>query len=141
MDKSNKKTRKEQYMENRKKLIALSQAVRELVAQGVFDSVNEGLRELYEKDNAEISEFNTFGQWKEMGYTIKKGSKGFLFWGQPRKISQIPEGSTEPEEFKFWPLCYLFSNDQVFKKTEETAPQPKPEPVRAKMEDFEESLI
>lgn len=145
MDKSSKKTRKEQYLENRKKLIALSQAIRQLVREGVYDSVNEGLREMYEEANEEITEFNTFNQWKHQGYTIKKGSKGFLFWGQPRKVSQIPEGSTEPEEFRFWPLCYLFADTQVFRKgdEEETTATPHPAERRtpATVEELEDSLI
>jgi len=141
MSKSNEKSRKEQYMENRKKLIALSQVIRLAVKDGIYDTVNEGLREMYEESNEEISDFNTFNQWKEQGYTIKKGSKAFLFWGQPRKISQVPEGSSEPEEFKYWPICYLFADTQVFKaETEKAEAQPanrKP----AKVEEFEESLI
>lgn len=142
MNKDSKTTRKEQYIENRKKLIALSQGIRLLVKEGAFDTVNEGLREMYEESAPEIEEFNTFNQWKELGYTIKKGSKAHLFWGQPRKYEQTPEGSDEPEEFKYWPLCYLFDNTQVFKKGE-TTEKPKPE-VRnepAIVEELENSLL
>lgn len=141
MSKNTKKSRKEQYLENRKKLIARSQLIRVMVKEGAFDTVNEGLHELYSDENPEIEEFNTFNQWKEQGFTIKKGSKAFLFWGQPRKISQTPEGSDEPEEFKYWPICYLFADTQVFKKGEEPEPQPEPKPKLQEVENFEESLL
>lgn len=140
MSKDKQKSRKEQYIENRKKLIGLSQVIRIAVKEGIYDSVNEGLRETYEEANEEITEFNTFNQWKEQGYTIKKGSKAFLFWGQPRQVSQVPEGSTEPEEFKYWPICYLFANTQVHKPDTNTGSKPEIQQP-TEVEEFEESLI
>ena len=119
------KSKLEQYKANRAALIALSANLRILVKSGAYDSINEGLTDIYSKSDQAINEFNTFWQWKDKGYTIVKGSKAFLIWGQPRKGSQIPEGSTEPDEYKYWPICYLFANTQVFKpehKTEEPAP-------------------
>lgn len=124
MSKDSKKSNKEAYLEKRKTLIALSQSIRLMVKEGIFETVNEGLREMYEEENPDISEFNTFKQWKEQGYTIKKGSKAYLFWGQPRTVSQVPEGGEEPEEFKYWPLCYLFSDEQVTKPKTKEAEQP-----------------
>jgi hypothetical protein len=142
MNKNSKKSRKEQYKEKRKELIARSVLIRQMVKEGAIDTVNEGLRELYTDENPDIEEFNTFNQWKEQGYTIKKGSKAFLFWGQPRHYEQTPEGSDEPEEFKFWPLCYLFSNEQVFKKGETPQePQPEQRHQPREVENFEESLL
>lgn len=106
--------RKEQYLQNRKNLIDLSQAARELVTSGEFEKVNEALVEgIYKEQDPNIQELKTFNQWKDEGKIIKKGSKAFLVWGQPRKGEQVPEGSDEPEEYKYWPLCYLFSNLQV----------------------------
>lgn len=113
MSKNSKLSRKEQFIEKRKALIALSKMVRPLVEQGEFDTVNEAIKEQYLDLNTEITEFKTFGQWKQEGATVRKGEKAFLVWGQPRKIEQVPEGSDEPEEFKYWPVCYLFANTQV----------------------------
>lgn len=142
MDKDTKRTRKEQYVINRKGLIELSKVIRMGVKEGIYDSVNEGLKEAYTGDNPEILEFKTFSQWKEDGYTIKKGSKAFILWGQPRKVSQVPEGSSEPEEYKYWPLCYLFADTQVFKREkeqgkEEIEPRRQPQEV----ENLEEAFI
>lgn len=65
---------------------------------------------LYKKNNAQ--EFNTFHQWKAMNKTIKKGAKAAIIWGQPRTKTQEAEGK-EIDEYSFFPLCYLFSNEQV----------------------------
>lgn len=128
MNKGTESTRKEQYLLKRKSLIELSKFVRMGVKTGAYDSVNEGLKEIYQETNPEIEEFKTFWQWKEEGATVRKGQTAFLIWGQPRKVSQVPEGATEPEEFKYWPLCYLFANTQVYKP--EPQPEQQPEPVQ-----------
>ncbi len=141
MNKDTKRTRKEQYKMKRLALIQLSQGIRIMVKEGMYNTVNEGLAETYMEANPEIEEFNTFNQWKELGYTIKKGSKAFLFWGQPRKISQIPEGSNEPEEYKYWPLCYLFANTQVYKHEETTEPQPETKKHLQEVAGLEEALV
>lgn len=127
MSKDTESTRKEQYLQKRKELIELSKFVRLGVKSGAYDSVNEGLKEIYQETNTEIEEFKTFWQWKEEGATVRKGEKAFLIWGQPRKASQVPDGATEPEEFKYWPLCYLFANTQVYKPEQQTKHEPEPE--------------
>lgn len=134
MSKNTKTTKKEQYIEKRKALIALSNLVRPLVQEGEFDTVNEAIKEQYMEENPEIEEFKTFNQWKQEGATVRKGQKAFLVWGQPRKVEQVPEGSDEPEEFKYWPVCYLFGNTQVYKpseKEQKLQPRPEVEPVEA----------
>lgn len=130
MSKDSKEARRAQFLEKRKQLITLSQGIRALIEAGEFETVNEGLIETYKEENPGAEEFNTFNQWKEKGYTINKGSKAFIIWGQPRKAQQVPEGSEEPEEYKYWPICYLFSNEQVFKKGEIPEAQPEPQPKK-----------
>ncbi len=113
MSKATTNSRKEQFLNNRKTLIAISQALRLLVKEGAIESVNEGLKDLYIEKNPAIEEFKTFQQWKAEGATVRKGEKAYLIWGQPRRGEQVPEGSNEPEEYKYWPMCYLFANTQV----------------------------
>jgi hypothetical protein len=108
-----KETGKQRYVENRKNLIDLSKLARSLIEMGEADSVNDGLIYLYDQRQQKACEYNTFNQWKEKGYTIIKGVHAFCVWGQPRTASQTPEGATEPEEYKYWPICYLFSELQV----------------------------
>lgn len=128
MSKDKDSTRKEQYLQKRKELIELSKFVRMGVKSGAYDSVNEGLKEIYQETNPEIQEFKTFWQWKEEGATVRKGEKAFLIWGQPRQGSQVPEGANEPEEYKYWPLCYLFANTQVYKPEAKPEQETQPEP-------------
>ncbi len=61
-------------------------------------------------------EFKTFHQWKREGKTIVKGSRACLIWGQPIKAhAKAMQQNEEPNEetYKLFPLCYLFSQDQV----------------------------
>ena len=91
----------------REKLKKLSQQVKPLVQDGEFNSVNEALIDLYE--DGENTEFHTFHDWKKKGKKILKGSVAFLIWGKPRKVEQ----AEDEDEYKYWPVCYLFSNAQV----------------------------
>lgn len=135
------KRNKEQYIANRKKIIQLSINARILIEMEEVESVNEGLIMMYEQENPQIEEFNTFAQWKLKGYTIQKGAKSFLVWGQPRQVSQIPEGSEEAEDYKYWPLCYLFADTQVFKPTRpEPAAQQEAEPEPANVVEMDAIL-
>lgn len=70
--------------------------------------------------------FNTFMGWKFEGFTVKKGAKAYLLWGQPinktridKLTGQTTQGSDDDQEAPFFPLAYLFRNDQVSK------PEPK----------------
>ncbi len=78
---------------------------------------------------------------ERIGFTINKGSKAFIIWGQPRKAEQAPEGNEEPEEYKYWPICYLFANTQVFKKGEAPEAQPEPRKQIQEVASLEESLL
>jgi hypothetical protein len=129
-----KKAAKQRYIEARGELIVMSKLARQLIEMGEADSVNDGLIYMYDQQQGKECEYNTFHQWKEKGCTIVKGVHAFCVWGQPRTASQTPEGATEPEEYKYWPLCYLFSDLQVIdpeqKKAEpEQEPEEEPEPA------------
>lgn len=113
-----KKDKKQISLEKRKKLIGLSNNLKPLVNKGLFLTINDALRDTYANDNDEITEFNTFDQWRKKGFSVKKGSKAFLFWGQPLKLKNKNQESKGPQDneinnFEFFPLCYLFSNLQV----------------------------
>lgn len=98
--------------ENREKLKGLSAGVKMLIKAGVYDSVNEGLADLYKQDGH--TELKKFWDWKKEGKTIKKGEKALLLWGQPRNGQKHEENTEgEDDEYKFFPICYVFSNLQV----------------------------
>jgi len=102
------------YKMRRENLKQLSRTLQLQMKSGAadFDSVNEGLIQLYTADG-EHSTFKTFQQWKDEGKFIIKGSKAFVIWGSPRKAVRPEAEEGEDDEFKYWPLCYLFSNKQV----------------------------
>lgn len=105
-------SKKSNYVENRAKLRELSGVVKLGMQSGSLDvsSINEGLIELYRNEGHK--EFKTFHQWKDEGKSILKGSKAFLVWGSPKDVKhQDPEEGED--EYKYWPLCYLFSDQQV----------------------------
>lgn len=81
------------------------------------------LNHMYDTNGA--TEFNTFNQWKQKGATILKGSKAFAIWGQPIKANKQTEQKQEPEKpedkYKYFPICYLFSNLQVVTTEERQA--------------------
>lgn len=123
--------------EKREKLIALSIRAKELRQQKINESktVEEAmfwqtrtinymlLNHIYSDGGVK---FETFKEWKSQGATIKKGAKATVIWGQPRQgvatleqkldndPNSIPTEDTAVEEYEFFPLCFLFSEDDVY---------------------------
>lgn len=81
--------------------------------------INEILIDEFYTD-AEHYEFHTFHGWKEKGMNIKKGATAFLIWGKKRSSKQEGAEPQNEEEkaFQFFPVCYLFSNNQVEPRTD-----------------------
>lgn len=83
-------------------------------------SVNELLRQYYA--HAGHTELKTFGEWKEAGYYVRKGEKAIILWGHPRSLKKDEatanaEATADTEaQGDFYPLAYLFSNQQVSKR-------------------------
>ena len=96
----------------RQKLSEISRKIKQLVGVGAFASINEGLIAMY-SENKNL-EFNTFSKWKEKGFIVSKGSKAFPVWGSKRKFQC--DKSEDAKEFSFFPLCNLFSSEQVQQK-------------------------
>ena len=105
------------HLAKRKELIALSKVAQMMVKEGMADSVNQALLDMY--SDGDVIEFNTFHQWKDQGMNIIKGSTAFLVWGKPKKTALAEPNPDKPEEdsYRFWPICYLFSENQVEKAT------------------------
>ncbi len=97
--------------EARQQLKTISQQLKPLVKAGEYNNLNEALIQVAYKSDTH-QEFKTFNQWKREGFTILKGSKAFAVWAQPVKATKAKEGAN-PEDFEFFPVCYLFSNAQV----------------------------
>ena len=102
------------HRERRDELKALSKVAKLAITMGGEErTVNEILITMY--TDAENKEFQTLQQWSAKGYKVKKGSKSFLVWGKPknRQNEETKKTTSDEDEEKFFPLCYLFSNAQV----------------------------
>lgn len=132
------KTAKQQAAQERREwLKAISadfqaqQKIMEMTGADYIPTINEMLRAYYEKQN-NITELNTFDQWKEKGYQVRRGEKAYLFWGKPKSRQQQPTAQAEPSEDEqgeqaqqvepltakqndYFPLCYLFDISQCHK--------------------------
>lgn len=62
--------------------------------------------------NSKHKEFNGFWKWKNEGFKVKKGEKGFFIWSKKRKAKD-KESQDDDKEYSFFSLAYLFSNAQV----------------------------
>ena len=98
----------------RERLKELSNSVKGLVESEKYSTINEAIIEtVYKKDGH--TEFRKFGEWKQDGYKILKGSKAFVVWGKPTQGMRINK-TEDAEVFDMFPLCYLFSNKQVIEQ-------------------------
>lgn len=97
------------------------QKIMELTGAEYIPTINEMLKAYYQKQN-NITELNTFDQWKEKGYQVRKGEKAYLFWGKPRKRQQAEQEQDQEQaeliqtiKEDFYPICYLFDIAQCYK--------------------------
>jgi hypothetical protein len=104
----------EEMKAKRESLKQLSKVVQIGMKEGIYNSVNEGLVDIYSKEGH--TEIHSFKHWLTLGKVVKKGEKALLLWGEPRKAGkqEKPEQQTsEDDEYKFFPLAYVFSQLQV----------------------------
>jgi hypothetical protein len=78
-----------------------------------FSSVNDALVFMYNEEGH--TEIHSFKKWMEKGYIVRKGEKALLLWGEPKKAlkQEKQTDSNDKDEFKFFPLAYVFSQKQV----------------------------
>lgn len=105
---------KEAMKAKRAELKTLSNGIKLLVKEGKYDTINEGLIELYAKNGH--TNLKTLRQWNEQNMSVKKGEKALLLWGTPKKTEKKdeqkgPDG--EGKDMEFYPLCFVFSQSQV----------------------------
>lgn len=102
----------------RETLKALSAPLKELIEIGELESINEGLRQIYQAQGHRV--LKMIHQWNEEGYQVKKGEHALLLWGKPIS-KQIDENRPKAENnvtenkdaLDFYPICFVFSNLQV----------------------------
>lgn len=108
----------------RETLKAHSHAVKELVASGTYETINDALIDTIYKDKKNV-EFKSYREWKKEGYQVQKGEKAFLLWGRPKehqvdedknKSENLNKGPMEENHDAYFPVVYVFSNAQVNKR-------------------------
>lgn len=101
----------------REELKAISAPFKILLQEGAIDTINEALCEMYKSQGHR--ELKTIHQWNEEGCRVKKGEKALLLWGKPRDKKKLneakEEGASEEEIETFFPVAYVFSNNQITK--------------------------
>ena len=112
--------KQEQARARRQALRDLSNELKSIAElNGQEANVNELLRDFYAGTGH--TELKTFDQWKEDGYFIPKGEKALLLWGKPKASKNAIQEATqqgkseEDADTDFYPLAYLFSQQQVTK--------------------------
>ena len=106
--------------QGRAELAALSRAVKVGMAMGHFPEcvkVNDALLEVY-GDRTGQHDFRKFREWKEAGFSVKKGESAFRVWAKPRKAKKkeapaVGEANKIKDEFDWFPICCLFHAGQV----------------------------
>ena len=100
--------------------------------------INEVLEELYRKQSGQ-TEFDTFKGWKQRGYIVDKGARGYILWSKPHSRSKADEKAEESDDTNteertdapkkspksLW-VCYIFSAAQVHDKCGNRPPSYKP---------------
>ena len=117
---------KAERIRKREKLKSLSKSLVSRRDKGEYmgnetDTVN-GLLRFYYACNG-FTNLKTFNEWKELGYTVRKGEKGLLLWAKPvstkaekERVREAKEqGREEEEKEDYFPVCYLFAEKQVHK--------------------------
>lgn len=96
----------------REQLKELSKAAAKFVEEEKAASINDALTIIYQLQGHE--EIHSFKEWLSRGFVVKIGEKALLLWGTPFKASkQEKQESNEKDEYKFFPLAFVFSNKQV----------------------------
>lgn len=76
-------------------------------------TINACLELIYSSETG-ATEWKTFLGWKEAGYRVIKGEKGFPIWGRPIECKAGEDtGTGETRGLEFFPVSYLFHAGQV----------------------------
>lgn len=102
--------------EKRTILKQLSEPIKVLVKMGQLERINDGLKAIYAQSGH--SELKSLKQWNDEGKRIRKGEHALCLWGQPKQRTPQPTDETteENDSLNFFPLCFVFSNLQVYEK-------------------------
>lgn len=101
--------------ERKKRLFELAKVAREKLGETHSSgTINEFILAQYKQETGAVT-FRTFKGWKDAGFKIKKGSKGYPVFSRPISVIKAEKGQ-EPETdgIKFG-IAYLFNEFQIEK--------------------------
>jgi hypothetical protein len=102
----------ENIQAKRDQLKELSKEAAKFVEAEKAASINDALTIIYNCQGHE--EIHSFKEWLNRGYVVKRGEKALLLWGTPFKaVQQEKDNENQKDEYKFFPLAFVFSNKQV----------------------------
>ena len=117
-------TKKAIARERRKQLSELSHQLKianiMLLQMDASITINDLLIRYYEKQAGAPLDLNTYEQWRERGYQVRKGSVSYMVWGKPLKHQRTekptdPDTDTEKDPNEdFFPVCHLFDKSQCY---------------------------
>jgi hypothetical protein len=108
----------------RKNLIARSKEAK-LIQRGILESTGEILSinqilklQLHKDTGAKV--LLRFDEWAKAGFTVKRSAKSVRIWGKKLNAKSCEIGF-KPKNFAFYPMCCLFSEDQVIPLSDEVS--------------------
>lgn len=75
-------------------------------------TINSLIVEIYKIETG-AEKFETFKTWKDSGYMVKKGEKGFPVFSRPSKAIKEEQGKSTEGERSYFYTAYLFNETQV----------------------------
>lgn len=91
-------------------IVAASKLLKPRVEAGEFETINQGLIELYALQGN--TDLKTFDEWVKQGKHIKKGASALLLWGKKQTKTIIKDD--KEVEITFFPVKSVFSSTQVY---------------------------
>lgn len=107
--------KQEKINAKRQELKGISAAIRVQVKEGKFNTVNDGLKEIYAAGGHTV--LKSLRQWNQDGMSVKKGERALMLWGSPRKFEVVNADTSEVDDIDFYPICFVFSNLQIQERT------------------------
>lgn len=108
----------------RKMLIKQSKRAKAIQRQRLLDtgevvSINQILLEQhYQSTGAKV--LLRFDDWKREGFQVKRNSRSVRIWAKPCN-GKSAQGDGTTSEYAFYPMCCLFSEEQVIPVSDEVS--------------------
>ena len=102
--------------DRKKELLDIAKKARQMIGETRSNgTVNEYILSIYKKQTGAIT-FRTFKGWKDAGFSVKKGEKGYPVFSRPIGVIKSEKNKeADSEDFKRFGTAYLFNEFQINK--------------------------